>query len=69
MYTWVSRKNNGREPVSFVFIFSAPGFEDHLLCVSVPANEKPTLMTPEEGKQCDHEGHVIYKDLEEGAKK
>jgi quercetin dioxygenase-like cupin family protein len=68
-HSWVSIQNSSSEPVSFVFIFSAPGFEDHLLCVSVPANEKATPMTPEERKQCDHQGHVTYKDLEEGAKK
>jgi quercetin dioxygenase-like cupin family protein len=63
-YTWVSLKNNDTRPASMVFIFSAPGFENHLRCVSVPANEKPIPMTPEVQKQCDHEGHVIYKELE-----
>jgi quercetin dioxygenase-like cupin family protein len=67
--TWVSLQNNGTEPVSMVFTFSAPGFENHLRCVSVPANEKPTPMTPEEQKQCDHEGHVMYKELETQSKK
>jgi hypothetical protein len=59
-YTWVSLKNNDTQPANMKFIFSAPGFENHLRCVSVPANEKPTPLTPEEKKQCDHEGHVIY---------
>ena len=63
-YTWVSLKNNDTQSASMMFIFSAPGFENHLRCVSVPANEKPTPMTPEEKRQCDHEGHVIYKELE-----
>ena len=68
-YTWVSFKNTSTEPASIVFVFSAPGFENRLLCESVPANEKPTPMTPEEQKQCDHEGHVIYKGMEENPKK
>ena len=68
-YTWVSLKNTGSEPMSMAFIFSAPGFEDFMRCVSVPANEKPTLPTPDELKQCAHEGHVIYKDLQEPPKK
>ncbi len=68
-YTWVSLKNAGTGPVSMVFVFSAPGFEDHLRCVSVPANEKAVPMTPEEQQRCDHEGHVIYKHLEENPKK
>jgi quercetin dioxygenase-like cupin family protein len=67
-YTWVSIKPVGNETVSMAFVFSAPGFENHLRCVSVPANEKPTPLTPEENKKCDHEGHVIYKDHEESPK-
>ena len=61
-FTWVSLRNNDRQPASMVFIFSAPGFENHLRCVSVAVNEKPTPLAPEEQKQCDHEGHVIYKE-------
>ena len=68
-FTWVSLQNNSTEPVSLVFIFSAPGFENHLRCVSVSENEKPTPMTSEEQKQCDHEGHVIYKELEKQSTK
>lgn len=41
-YTWVSFKNTSAEPASIVFIFSEPGFENHLRCVSVLANEKTT---------------------------
>jgi len=63
-YTWVSLTNDSTEPVSMVFLFSAPGFENHLRCESVPANEAATAMTPDERKQCDHQGHVIYRDLE-----
>jgi len=39
--TWVGAKNTGTETESDVAIFSAPGFEDHLRCESVPTNEKP----------------------------
>jgi quercetin dioxygenase-like cupin family protein len=69
-YTWVSLKNNGTELASMVFIFSAPGFEDHLRCESVPANEKPTPISRAEENECDHLGHVVYKDRgEEDPKK
>jgi quercetin dioxygenase-like cupin family protein len=68
-YTWASLKNIGSEPVSEVTIFSAPGFENHLRCVSVPANEKPTPTTAEEQKQCDHEGDVVYAGRGENPKK
>ena len=62
-YTWVSFKNTSAEPASIVFIFSEPGFENHLRCVSVLASEKTTPTTPEEQKRCDHEGRVVYQEL------
>ena len=62
MHTWVSFKNAGTEVVSIVAIFSAPGFEDHLRCESVPANEKPTVISQAEDNECDHLGHAVYKD-------
>jgi quercetin dioxygenase-like cupin family protein len=68
-YTWVSLKNRSPQPARMVFVFSAPGFENHLRCVSVLANEKPTPVTSEEQKQCDHEGQVIYKELEKQSTK
>lgn len=57
--TWISLKNTGREPVSLVFIFSAPGFEETMRCNSVPANEKPTPLTPEQRQACSHLGHAV----------
>jgi len=39
-YTWVSVKNTSAETASIVFIFSEPGFGNHVRCVSVLANEK-----------------------------
>jgi hypothetical protein len=50
-------------------VFSQPGFENHLRCVSVLANEKPTPTTPQEQKRCDHEGHVVYQELKDNSKK
>src|SRR4051812_1469527 len=57
--TWISLKNTGTEPVSLVFVFSAPGFEETMRCNSVPANEKPTPLTPEQRKECSHLGHAV----------
>lgn len=57
--TWISLKNTGTEPVNLVFIFSAPGFEETMRCNSVPANEKPTPLTPEQRKECAHLGHAV----------
>jgi quercetin dioxygenase-like cupin family protein len=67
--TWVTFKNIGSETASTVGIFSAPGFEDHLRCESVAVNEKATPISGAEEKQCDHMGHVVYKDLGEEAPK
>jgi quercetin dioxygenase-like cupin family protein len=57
--TWISLKNTGSSPVSVVFIFSAPGFEETMRCNSVPANEKPTSLTSEQRKECSHLGHAV----------
>src|ERR1700728_2991336 len=61
-HTWVSLKNTGTESASIVGIFSAPGFEDHLRCETVPANEKPTIISQAEENACDHLGHAVYRD-------
>src|SRR5215471_11414608 len=68
-YTWVSIKNAGNENLRLVFVFSAPGFENLMRCESVLPNEKPTPISSEVHKKCDHQGHVIYKDREEKAQK
>jgi quercetin dioxygenase-like cupin family protein len=68
-YTWVSVKNAGTGTAGVVFVFSAPGFENYMRCESVLPNEKPAPISPQKDKQCEHLGHVIYKDLEEKAQK
>jgi quercetin dioxygenase-like cupin family protein len=68
-YSWVSVKNAGAETAGVVFIFSAPGFESYMRCDSVLPDEKVTPLSLEAQKACAHEGHVIYKDLEENPKK
>jgi quercetin dioxygenase-like cupin family protein len=66
--TWVSVKPLGSETVSLVGVFSAPGFEEYMRCDSVLPNEKVTPLSIQGQKACSHEGHVIYKDLEENHK-
>jgi quercetin dioxygenase-like cupin family protein len=56
--TWIRLKNIGTESISLVGIFSAPGFEDFRRCRSVPANEEVTSITPEEIRDCAHQGHL-----------
>jgi quercetin dioxygenase-like cupin family protein len=67
--TWVNVKNAGADTASIVGVFSAPGFEDYMRCDSVLPSEKVTPLLPEQMKVCEHEGHVIYKDIEENPKK
>jgi hypothetical protein len=55
-------------PESCLF-FRSLGFENHLRCVSLLANEKTTPTTLEEQKRCDHEGHVVYQDLKDSSEK
>jgi quercetin dioxygenase-like cupin family protein len=67
--TWVDVKNAASETASVVFVFSAPGFENYMRCDSVLPSEKVIPLSLAEQKACAHEGHVIYKDLEENPKK
>jgi quercetin dioxygenase-like cupin family protein len=67
--TWVNVKNAGTDTASVVGVFSAPGFEDYMRCDSVLPNEKVTPLSPAQMKACEHQGHVIYKDIEENPKK
>src|SRR5258708_23872769 len=67
--TWVSLKNTGKDDISLVFIFSAPGFEENMRCSSVPAGTTALLITDDELRACAHQGHVEYEALTPVAKK
>ena len=59
--TWVGLKNIGKDNISLVFIFSAPGFENNMRCGSVPAGQPAPPITTEELKGCAHQGHVEFE--------
>jgi len=59
--TWVSLKNIGTENIRLAFVFSDPGYDDFMRCVSVPAGEPSTKLSPEEFKACQHQGHVMFE--------
>ncbi len=61
----IELENIGSEPIALVFIFSAPGFEDYMRCVSVPAGQERTTITREELRRCAHAGHVLYAELQQ----
>ncbi|HEV2022780.1 MAG TPA: cupin domain-containing protein [Terriglobales bacterium] len=67
--TWVSLKNIGKDSISLVFIFSAPGFEENMRCSSVRAGQPAPPITTDELRTCAHKGHVEYEALTAPAKK
>jgi quercetin dioxygenase-like cupin family protein len=60
--TWISVTNLGTEPISFVFVFSALGFDDFMRAESVPEGQKVTTLTKAEDAQImkEHAHAVIY---------
>lgn len=62
--TWIGLKNTSTDPLDVTFIFSAPGFDEFQMCISVPAGETPTPMTEQDLKRCEGPGHMIYKEAD-----
>lgn len=61
----IEMENIGKEAIALIFIFSAPGFEDYMRCVSVPAGKERTTITRDELRRCAHAGHVEYAELQQ----
>ena len=61
--TWISMTNIGNESIHFVFIFSAPGFEEYMRAESVREGEKNTPLSKTEDEEImkKHLHAVIYK--------
>jgi mannose-6-phosphate isomerase-like protein (cupin superfamily) len=66
--SWVTIKNTNNGPTNIVFLFSEPGFDDYMRCVSVADSEPATNLSRDERKTCAHNGHVIFKSLEDPPK-
>lgn len=62
--TWISLSNIGKEGISLVCVFSAPGFEECMRAGSVREGEKNVPMSEAENDQIEksHSGDVIYKE-------
>jgi mannose-6-phosphate isomerase-like protein (cupin superfamily) len=60
---WITFKNTGQEPLSLVFIFSKPGFEQFLREGSVREGEKVIPFSSEEltALRRKNEWHTVYK--------
>jgi mannose-6-phosphate isomerase-like protein (cupin superfamily) len=54
--TWISLKNIGKENISLVAIWNEPGFEEMLLCGSVPKGRVGELLSRDGVKNCYHHG-------------
>lgn len=66
--TWISLKNTGNENIQLAFIFSDPGFDQFMRCVSVPAsNPSSAPMSHDDFEKCQHTGHVVYEGFEASA--
>ena len=61
--TWISMDNIGSESIHFVFIFSAPGFEEYIRAESVREGEKNIPLSKAEDEEImkKHAHAVIYK--------
>ena len=61
--TWISVDNLGKDGISMVAVFSAPGFEDFMRAGSVHEGEKNVPMSQSENDQMEkmHANDVIYK--------
>jgi quercetin dioxygenase-like cupin family protein len=62
--TWISASNIGTDAISFVALFSAPGFEDFMRAESVREGEKnvPLSKAEDAAIQNQHSHDVIYKE-------
>jgi quercetin dioxygenase-like cupin family protein len=60
--TWIAVSPLGSEPVSLVFIFSAPGFEEFMRAESVPEGQKIVPLSKAEDAEImkEHAHAVIY---------
>jgi quercetin dioxygenase-like cupin family protein len=62
--TWVTIKNTNHGLTNIVFIFSHPGFDDYMRCMSFAPDEKSAFLSREERRDCAHKGHAMFKSLE-----
>jgi len=61
--TWISVNNIGNDPISVIYIFSAPGFEEYMRAESVREGEKVVPLSKKEDEEImkKHAHAVIYK--------
>jgi mannose-6-phosphate isomerase-like protein (cupin superfamily) len=62
--TWISLKNTGKENISLVSIWNEPGFEEMLLCGSVPKGQAGELLSRDGVKNCYHHGDAELETIQ-----
>jgi mannose-6-phosphate isomerase-like protein (cupin superfamily) len=62
--TWISLKNTGKENISLVSIWNEPGFEEMLLCGSVPKSQAGELLSRDGVKNCYHHGDAELETIQ-----
>jgi mannose-6-phosphate isomerase-like protein (cupin superfamily) len=67
--TWISLKNIGKENISLVAIWNEPGFEEMLLCGSVPKGRVGELLSRDGVKNCYHHGDAELETVQPPADK
>jgi quercetin dioxygenase-like cupin family protein len=62
--TWISVSNSGRDVISVVSVFSAPGFDEFMRAKSVREGETNIPLSPAEDEEIQkkHSHEVIYKE-------
>jgi hypothetical protein len=67
--TWISLKNTGKENISLVSIWNEPGFEEMLLCGSVPKGQVGELISRDGVRNCYHHGDAELETVQPLAEK
>jgi hypothetical protein len=67
--TWISLKSTGKESISLVAIWNEPGFEEMLLCGSVPKGRVGELLSRDGVKNCYHHGDAELETVQPPADK
>ncbi|HKD49253.1 MAG TPA: cupin domain-containing protein [Candidatus Acidoferrum sp.] len=66
--TWISLKNTGNEKIDLAFVFSDPGYDEFMRCVSVPEGDASSAkILRDELRECQHKGHVAYEGFDSPA--
>jgi mannose-6-phosphate isomerase-like protein (cupin superfamily) len=67
--TWISLKNTGKENISLVSVWNEPGFEEMLLCGSVPKGQAAEPISRDGVKECYHDGDAELETIQRPADK